>query len=248
VSRDRRTSAALGRLVVAAVAVAGGLALATSGVALAAAFTRHGPEAAPPSQALLATHAVASVALVAESDRLGEVLASTYPSTFGGVAIEDNDARISVYMTQMPRGLTKVVDAVTPPGTVAFNHSMHSLATLLKIHRDLARDWLNLQSQGIDIVGFGPDVATSTEQIQVISPTLAQVETLVGLFGSRTVSIDSVGEAPIPESYTLRVESEFHSGVPRDALPILAGIEAATVALVGFVVIYARRRRRRAAA
>lgn len=241
-SRPRRSSAALGRFVVAAVAAVGGLAIAASGVALAAATTHHGPGAAPPTrQALPATHAVDSAALVVASQRLGEVLSSDYPASYGGLAIVDDGARIAVYMTQMPKGLADVVDAVAPAGSVAFERSAHSLATLLSIHRDLGVDWMNLQSQGIDIVGFDPDVTTSTERIQVINPTLNQVEELVGLFGRHTVSIDSVGVAPIPASYTLRVESEHHAGVPDDALPIVVAIESVLFLLVLYVVVRARR-------
>jgi hypothetical protein len=237
---QRRSSPALGRFVIVAVVAAGGLALASSGVALAAALIPRGVDP-PSSQALPATHVVPSVALVDASQRLGEVLSSDYPDAYGGLSLEDNGAKIAVYMTQMPKGLAHVVDAVAPAGSVAFEHSSHTLATLLTIHRDLSVNWINLQAQGIDIVGFSPDVTTSTEHIEVINPTLSQVEELVGLYGPRTVSIDTVGVAPIPTSYTLRVEAETHGGVPWDALPVVVAIEFAMLVLVTYVVVRARR-------
>jgi hypothetical protein len=238
----RRASTALGRFVVIAVAAIGGLALATSGVALAAALTHRGPAASAPPQALPATHVVADAAIAAASERLGGVLTTDFPASYGGLEVAENGQRITVYMTRMPKDLTRVVDAVAPQGAVAYHRSAHSLESLLAIHRAVAAAWLSLQEEGIDIVGFGPNVATSTEQIQVIGPTLPQVERLVGLFGDHTVSVKSVSEAPIPASYTLRVDSESHGVVPWDLLPVLAVLWAGLVGSVIAVVLVARRR------
>jgi len=241
--RPRRPSSALGRFVVVAVAAIGGLTVAIPGVSLAAALTHHEARGTRPSQALPAAHAAPGADLFLASQRLDEVLSAAYPRSYGGVAVQEHRAMIDVYMTRMPKGVDRVVDAVAPAGSVDFQRATHSLATLDQIHRELETNWMSLQSEGIDIVGFDTDVATNTEQIQVINPTLDQVETLVRLYGPHTVSIKSVGVAPIPTSFTLRVDQETHGSVPWDALPILVAIEAAIIGLVALVVVRARARR-----
>ncbi len=238
--RPRRPSAALGRFVVVAIAAIGGSALVSSSVALAAAFTRSGHVAPPASQALSSTSAVESAATVSASQLLGTVLQSDYPRSFGGIAI-GADQRIAVYMTRVPHGLAAVVRAEVPRQPFVVRHSAHSFGTLLAIHHRLARDWINFQSQGIDVVGFHPDVVSSTEDVQVINPSAFQVALIDQPFPPKTISVVSVGVAPIPASFTLRVENEAQGAFPWGALPVVVALEAGVLGLLAYVLVRRRR-------
>jgi hypothetical protein len=240
VRRPRRPSAALGRFVVVAITAIGGLALASSSVALSAALTHSEHVHVHPSQALSSTSAVSGAAMVAASQDLADVLQSDYPRSFGGVSIRV-DRRIAVYMTRMPRGLAAVVHSIAPAQLIIYRHSAHSLGTLLAIHERLARDWLGLQAEGVYVVGFKPDVASSTEQVQVINPSSAQIDKIDELFAPNTISVKSVGVAPIPASYTQRVETAGQGGFPWGAVPVVVGLEACLLALVAYVLVRTRR-------
>ena len=240
VRRPRRPSAALGRFVVVAITAIGGSALVSSSVALAAALSHSGHAAPPASQALSSTTAVESAATVSASQLLGTVLQSDYPRSFGGIAI-DADQRIAVYMTRVPHSLASVVRAEVPRQPVVLRHSAHSFGTLLAIHHRLARDWINFQSQGIDVVGFHPDVVSSTEAVQVINPSASQVALIEQPFPPRTISVVSVGVAPIPASFTRRVENEAQGAFPWGALPLVVTLEAGVVGLLAYVLVRRRR-------
>lgn len=238
--RPRRPSAALGRFVVVAITAVGGLALASSSVAFAAALAHSGRAGAPPTQALPSTSAVATAATVSASQLLGEVLESDFPRSFGGVAIGANQ-RIAVYMTRMPHHLAAVVRAEAPSQPVVFRYSAHSFGTLQAIHQRLARDWINFQAMGVDVVGFHPDVVSSTEDVQVINPSASQVALIEQPFPKHTVSVVSVGVAPIPASYTQRVETEAQGSFPWGALPVVAALEAGVLGLLAYVLVLRRR-------
>jgi hypothetical protein len=238
VRRPWRPSAALGRFVAVAITAVGALALASSSVALAAVLS-HSPRASTPTQALPSTDAVASAATISASQVLGQVLQADFPRSFGGIAIDDQ--KIAVYMTRMPHGLASLVRANAPVQTVTYHHSAHTFASLLWLHQRLGRDWMYFQSLGADVVGFHPDVVSSTEQIDVINPSPSQVALIEEHFAPRTVSIVTVGVAPMPAVYTERVESGGRGGsFPWDVVPVIAGLEAGLIALVGFVLARTR--------
>lgn len=237
--RPRRPSAALGRFVVVAITAIGGLALASSSVALAAVLTHSGRAGSPTPQALRSTSAVATAATISASQLLGEVLESDFPRSFGGTAVDANQ-RIAVYMTRMPHGLAAVVRSVAPAQPVVFRYSAHSFGTLLAIHQRLTRDWINFQAMGVDVVGFHPNVVSSTEDVQVISPSASQVALIEQPFPPNTVSVVSVGVAPIPASYTLRVETEAQGSFPWGALPVIVTLEAGLLGLLAYVLIRRR--------
>jgi hypothetical protein len=227
----------LGPLVVtAAVAV---LAFASSGVALAAALTHGDRVVAPPRQALPAAHSVAKAALRV-SERLGEALESNYPNSYGGLVMGSAGSRIIVYMTRTPRGLARMVDALAPTAVVSYARSDHTLSELLAINRRLAGDWINLQANGMDIVGFKPDVTSSTEQLQMIEPAPWEVAMLKWRYGPTMISVQTVGIAPIPRNFTSGVNAVVHGG-SWGALPIVAVLEAGMLLLVASVAVRARR-------
>jgi hypothetical protein len=228
----------LGRFVAVAITAVGGLALASSGVALAAVLS-HSPRGSTPSQALPSTTAVASAATLSASQELGQVLQADYPKSYGGIAIGD-DQKIAIYMTRMPHGIAALVRVHARAQSVTFHYSAHSFATLLWIHQRLERDWMYFQSLGADVVGFHPDVASSTEQVDVINPSPSQVALIEERFAPRTISIVTVGVAPMPAVYTQRVESGGQGSFPWDVVPVIAGLEAGLIALVGFVLARTR--------
>jgi hypothetical protein len=238
VRRPRGPSAALGRFVVVAITAVGGLALATSSVALAAVLS-HSPRLATPSQALPSSDAVASAATISASQVLGQVLLAHFPKSYGGITIGDGQ-KIDVYMTRMPHGLSALVRATAPSVAISYHYSAHSFGTLLAVHQRLERDWIYFQSMGADVVGFHPDVLSSTEQVEVINPSPSQVALIEEHFAPRTISIDTVGVAPMPAVYTQRVEGGGQGSFPWDVVPVIAGLEAGLIALVGFVLARAR--------
>ena len=54
------------------------------------------------------------------------------------------------------------------------------------------------------------------------------------------VSVDSVGVAPIPASYTLRVGTDGGDG-PMGAVVVMGSLEAVLLALLAYVVVRSRR-------
>jgi len=227
----------LGPLVV-TVAVAG-LALASSGVALAAALA-HGDHVVPPSrQALPASHVVAKTELRV-SERLGQALESRYPNSYGGLVKGSGGSRIVVYVTRTPRSLVRVVHILAPKIVVSYAHSEHTLIELLAINRRLAGDWMNLQTNGMDVVGFRPDVTSSTEQLQMIEPSPREVALLKWRYGPTMISVQTVGIAPIPRNFTSGVNAVHHGG-SLGALPIVAALEAGMLVLVASVAVRTRR-------
>lgn len=229
---------ALGPLVVTATVAC--LALASSGVALASALTHSDRVVPAPRQSLEAAHSVARAELRA-SERLGGALESTYPNSYGGLARGSGGSRIIVYLTRTPRGVAHLVDALAPAAVVSYAHSAHTLSELLAINRRLSSDWINLQANGMDIVGFKPNVSSSTEQIQMIEPAPWEVAILKGRYGAAMVSVQTVGIAPIPRNFTSGVDADVHGG-PWGALPIVVVLELAMLALVASVLVRAKRR------
>jgi hypothetical protein len=240
VRRPRRPSATLSRFVVIAVTAVAGLGLASTSVALAAALAHPGDARTAPSQALSSNTAVASAEMVATSQQLGQELQTAFPRSYGGLVLGASGRRITVYMTRLPRTFDTVVGRVTPARAVSVRHSAHSYDALLAVHERLTKEWLQLQGQGIDVVGYDPDVRLSKEQIQVIGATQPQVALLDARYGRNMVTVESVGVAPIPASYTLRVGTGGGDG-PTGALLVMSILEVVLLALLAYVVVRTRR-------
>jgi hypothetical protein len=239
-----RNPRALGRFVIATAALAG--ALSATGVALAARTAPHVHGTPQPQSALATTRAADTAVVATDSARLGQLLSAEYPARYGGLTVNEGPS-ITVYMTAMPKGLAARVQAAAPSTEVLFAHAAHTLGTLQAIHRELTTSWMSFQSQGVDIVGYAPDVATSREQIQIIAPTSSGVALLDRDFGSSRISIQDVGVAPIPTAYTSRVAAEVHAGVPFAILPVFAAIAGVGLLAAAAVLLLARRRRPQAA-
>ena len=229
----------LGPLVVTA-AVAG-LALASSGVALAAALAPGGRGVPASHRTIHTAHSVASArAVLRVTERLGEVLESTYPNSYGGLVVGSKGSRIIVYLTRTPRGLPHLAHALDPTAAISFAHSRHTLSELQAINRRLSGDWMNLQYNGMDIVGFKPDVTSSTERLQMIEPAPWEVAMLKWRYGPTMISVQTVGIAPIPRNFTTGVTSDLRGG-SWSALPIVAALEAGMLVLVASVIVRTRR-------
>jgi hypothetical protein len=128
---------------------------------------------------------------------LDSSLESAYPSVYAGVVVSDCNAVITIYETAVSPQLGAAAAGVAPPGSLRFSVVPNSLAQLLAVQRSLQVEWQTLQNQGIDVRGFGTDVPSNLETVQVANPTASQIAQLQERFGAGLIQVVSV-----PHNYT----------------------------------------------
>ena len=232
----------LGRFVVVVAAVAA--ALAAGPVAAAHAADRAKSAGPTARSAIGAASTLSSAQLAQDATLLNGALAAAYPRTFGGLTTSTRG--ITVYTTRTDAGIAAVVDRYVPADAVLYAHSAHTLGALDSIHRRLVASFMALLDAGIDVVGFAPDVAASTEEIEVVGPTPAQVAWLEARFPRQPITVQSVGLAPLPSGFVARVQTEPHASVPRGLAPVLGSLAIVFASLSVAALFTLRRRQRRA--
>jgi|GEM_PF-6344299 len=124
--------------------------------------------------------------------KLDSSLESAYPSVYAGVVVSDCNAVITIYETAVSPQLGAAAAAVAPPGSLRFNVVQNSLAQLLAVQRSLEVEWRTIQNMGIDVRGFGTDVPSNLETVQVANPTASQIAQLDEKFGAGLIQVVSV--------------------------------------------------------
>ena len=100
-----------------------------------------------------------------------EVAVEAAPEDFTGVALEEDQQILRVYLTTDDEGLrTEIQSQVAETGyedDVVFSVSENSLAGMSVIGEALSRDFDSLVSSGIKISSFGPDIVEGHEKLTV---------------------------------------------------------------------------------
>jgi hypothetical protein len=126
------------------------------------------------------------------ASKLDSSLESSFSSIYAGVVVSDCNAVITIYETVVSPQLGAAAAAVAPPGSLHFDVVPNSLAQLLAVQRSLEAAWLSLKSQGIEVQGFGTDVPSNLETVQVTNPTSSQITQLQNEFGAGLIQVESV--------------------------------------------------------
>lgn len=142
---------------------------------------------------------------VQAANQLNSSLESSYPSVFAGIVVSDCNAVITIYETEVSPQIGASAAAIAPPGSLRFEVVPNSLAQLLGIQRLLEQRSKALQSEGINIQGFGTDSALNREVIDVTNATNAAIERLQAEFGAGLIQVNSV-----PPNYTVPLSGSFH--------------------------------------
>jgi hypothetical protein len=177
-----------------------GAALATSvvGVAFFAGAEFAGASAAPHQAAVLTcadgSKGTPNWATVQAADQLNRSLEANFPDQYSGIGLSNCNADITVYVTAPSSALENAVTAVAPPGSASYAIVPNSLAQLLAVQRSLESDWEALLNEGMQIEGFGTNIPSNVETIEVVSPTSVQIAELNDRYGAGLIQVVPVAK------------------------------------------------------
>ena len=126
--------------------------------------------------------------MIAAACNLSPALEVKYPDAFGGITISDNDSMINVYMTSMPIGLQSFVDSIAPPDAVTYVPCSNTIRAIWNVQLRIEAEDLQLAASGIDLVGFGANIADNSVDVDVYHLTAAQKSQLDQEFGAGLIT------------------------------------------------------------
>jgi hypothetical protein len=115
-----------------------------------------------------------------------------YASSYGGIAIINNQTQIAVYLTTPTTDIKSAFQVHAPVGMLSFRFTSHSLHQLDAIQQQLEGQWQDLIARGINVVEFGSNVSLGKEDIGVENLTAAQAQELETQFGADALHIYNV--------------------------------------------------------
>jgi hypothetical protein len=127
--------------------------------------------------------------VIAAACNLSPALEARYPNAFGGITISNNDSMINVYMTSMPTGLQNFVDSMAPADAVTYIPCSNTIMAIWNVQLKIEADDLQLVASGVDLVGFGANVADNSVDVDVYHLTAAQKSQLDQEFGAGLITV-----------------------------------------------------------
>jgi hypothetical protein len=173
--------------------------------------------------------------MIAAACNLSPALEAKYPDTFGGITVSDNDSMINVYMTSMPVGLQSFVDSIAPSDAVTYVPCSNTIRAIWNVQLRIEAADLQLAASGIDLVGFGANVADNSVDVDVYHLTAAQKSQLDQEFGAGLITVQESspgGNLAIGGEVTTRRTVGAELGTPDlavigiGAFAVLLGISA----------------------
>ena len=132
--------------------------------------------------------------------RLDELGSSGHGGIYGGLIVSRGGTHVKVYLTRPAAAVDHSFAAAAGGVTVSFVRTPHSLASLDIVQRRILAAAPAMRAAGVKIVEFGPDIATSREQVGVQDLTGAQAQTLTDRFGAGMLKLVNLtaNQVPVP--------------------------------------------------
>lgn len=117
---------------------------------------------------------------------------------YGGLIATDAASHFDVFMTVLDGGQESTLLRATsvPASKVTFVLTPTTLAQQLELQKSVnaAMGVIQIQAEGIHLVGNGPDIQTGKLQLRVVNPTAAQISYLSQKFGPYVEVVSSQPE------------------------------------------------------
>ncbi|MBE7158561.1 MAG: hypothetical protein INR62_09050 [Rhodospirillales bacterium] len=141
---------------------------------------------------------------------------STYPSIYAGmVSNSGDDQSLTIYLTRVNQAAESAFNAIAseaPDTHLSFALAAHSLSFIDNLRDQVTADDDDLSADGIQTTQWGPDPRTGLLEIDVVSPTAANIAELQRDYGAANIEIVPVtsddyytvdsGRMPAPRAKT----------------------------------------------
>lgn len=118
---------------------------------------------------------------------LNDVGVGSFPSTYGGLVIDDGT--ITIYLTTLDPATETAFRSVTPGTALAFVITPHTWEFLLALQQVVVHYWHALTAAGVPLVGVGPTITSGRLTLRVDNPTPWDESILDTLFGAGNVKV-----------------------------------------------------------
>lgn len=117
-----------------------------------------------------------------------------FASTYGGVAFEDDESKIVVYLTELDPVVEAAFTDVSAGLDLSFRFTHGTESSTNALHSRVSNDRHYLAGLGISLNVWGPDAKTGQEDIGVENLTQSQTSTLQDRYGTDNVHVYNVSQ------------------------------------------------------
>lgn len=138
----------------------------------------------------------------------------SFPNAYGGLIVTRGGTHMDVYLTKLAPQVERSLSAAAPAGTITFVPTPSTLQFLDSLQQTILHSAAVLNSAGVNLIEWGPDVGTGRELVGVEGLTRAGSASLDHRFGARNLELFDLtpAEVPVPTAGRANDSSPWKAG------------------------------------
>lgn len=137
---------------------------------------------------------------------------SRFADIYGGMALVGHGSHVNIYLTKLDPVAERAIQGSAPADRFTFILTPHTEEQALEFHQKVIGLATAIQSNGIHLVEWGPDVKTGKERIGVKDLTPDASAYLTTLLGSENIELQNMDYTPMSLDYHSSDPSPRKSG------------------------------------